>query len=104
MTVPAVLTPRARRELAGFLRRIANDNPDAADRLYVAVQTAVRHIGANPALGASRPGLASIRYRFWSIPAYRCLLAYTDTTRPPSIVRIVHTSQDLPRVLADLLD
>jgi plasmid stabilization system protein ParE len=48
--------------------------------------------------------LASARYRFWSIPRFRYLLAYTDAADPPRIVRIVHTSRDLPRVLAELLD
>ncbi len=104
MTVPAVLAPRARRELAVALKRIADDNPDAAARLYAAVQAAARRIGVNPTIGARRPQLASARYRFWSIPRYRYLLAYTDATDPPRIVRIVHTSRDLPRVLADLLD
>ena len=104
MTVPAILTRRARRELAEALERIAEDNPDAAERLYNTVREAARRIGANPALGARRPRLASARYRFWSIPRYSYLVAYTDATNPPRIVRIVHTSRDLPRVLAELLD
>jgi plasmid stabilization system protein ParE len=104
LTVPAILTLRARRELAKALERIAEDNPDAADHLYHAVREAARRIGANPALGARRPQLAGARYRFWSIPRYRYLLAYTDATSPPRIVRIVHTSRDLPRALGELLD
>jgi len=43
------------------------------------------------------------RYRFWSIPRYRYLLVYTDATDPPRIVRVVHTSRDLPSVLSELL-
>ena len=93
---------RARRELARALERIAEDNPDAAQRPNEAVLGAARLIGGNPAIGVRRPRLASPRYRFWSIPRYRYLLAYTDATDPPRIVRIVHTSRDLPRVLADL--
>lgn len=104
MTVPAVLTLRARRELALALGRIAEDNPDAAERLNDAVREAARLIGANPAIGARRPRLASTRYRFWPIPRYHYLLAYTDATDPPRIVRIVHTSRDLARVLAELRD
>ena len=104
MTVPAILTTQARQELAGALRRIARDNPDAADRLNDVVRDAARLIGANPAIGACRPRLASVRYRFWPIPQYRYLLVYTDAADPPRIVRIVHTSRDLPRVLAELLD
>jgi plasmid stabilization system protein ParE len=104
LTVPALLTLRARRELAVALERIGEDNPDAAGRLNDAVREAARLIGANPAVGARRPRLANARYRFWSIPRYRCLLAYTDATHPPRILRIVHTSRDLPSVLAELLD
>ena len=102
MTAPAILTQRARRELAAALRRIAKDNPDAADRCYQAVEQAARLIGGNPALGTHRPSLAGHRYRFWSIPRFHYLLVYTDATDPPRIVRIVHTSRDLPSVLADL--
>jgi len=99
---PAVLTPLARAELRAAIRKL--DNTAARRGLNDAVAAAARHIGANPALGAHRLRLAGARYRFWSIPQYRTLLAYTDATEPPRIVRIVHTSQDLPRVLADLLD
>ncbi|MGH7112652.1 MAG: type II toxin-antitoxin system RelE/ParE family toxin [Stellaceae bacterium] len=104
MTVPAILTLRARRELAKALERVAEDNPDSAERLYDAVRDVARLIGANPAIGARRPRLASPRYRFWSILQYQYLLAYTDATDPPRIVRFVHTKRDLPRVLAELRD
>ncbi len=103
MTAPAILTGRARRELRKAVARIAENNPDAAERLNDAVRDAARLIGANPAIGTCRPALASERYRFWSIPRFHYLLAYTDATDPPRIVRIVHTARDLPRVLADLL-
>ena len=52
MTLPAILTLRARRELAVALKRIADDNPDAAERLYAALRDAARLIGANPATPA----------------------------------------------------
>jgi plasmid stabilization system protein ParE len=102
VTRPAVLTPRARAELRAAVSKL--DNTAARHGLNDAVAAAARNIGANPALGARRLQLASARYRFWSIPRYRTLLAYTDATDPPRIVRVVHTSQNLPRVLADLLD
>jgi plasmid stabilization system protein ParE len=104
VTIPAILAKQARRELAHAMRRIASDNPDAADRLNDAVLSAARLIGSNPAIGARRPSLASSRYRFWSIPRYRYLLVYTDVTDPPRILRVLHTSQDLGPLLADLRD
>jgi len=101
--VTAILTRRARRELAAAVRSIARDNPDTADRLRETVMAVARLIGSNPALGTHRPGLAGPRYRFWSIPRYRYLLVYTDATEPPRIVRVVHTPRDLPSVLSELL-
>ena len=103
MTAPAILTLRARRALGAALRRIASDILDAADRCYQAVPQAVHGLGGNPARGAHRPGLADLRYRFGSIPRSRDLMVYTDASDPPRIVRIVHTSRDLPQVLGDLL-
>jgi toxin ParE1/3/4 len=101
VTRPAILTPLARAELRAAIRRL--DHTAARRGLNDAVLEAAHWIGANPTIGARRPQLANLRYRFWPIPRYRYLLAYTDATDPPRIVRIVHTSQDLPRVLADLL-
>ncbi|HTU53666.1 MAG TPA: type II toxin-antitoxin system RelE/ParE family toxin [Acetobacteraceae bacterium] len=102
MTRPAILTPRAQAELRAAVRGL--DNTAARRGLNDAVDAAARRIGANPAIGVHRPRLASPRYRFWLIPRYHYLLAYTDATDPPRIVRIVHMKRDLPRVLAELLD
>ena len=104
MTPPAVLTRRARADLLAALRRIGADNLAAAAGLNDAVAAAARHIGANPAIGARRPALASDRYRFWPMRRYGYLLVYTDQTQPPRIVRVVHMARDLPRLLADLSD
>ena len=48
VSVPAVLTLGARRELAVALQRIAEDNADAAEQLNDAVHEAACLIGANP--------------------------------------------------------
>ena len=90
--------------MAWGIRPVVIETHGTPDEIvWHAVEAATHRIGANPPLGARGPHLASPRYRFWSVPGYRTLLAYTDATDPPRIVRIVHTSQDLPRVLADVL-
>lgn len=104
MTVVAILTGRARRELARAVQQIAEDNPDAADRLNTAVLGATHLIGAKPAAGTQRRHLAGPRYRFWSLPQFRYVLVYTDATEPPRILRLLHTSRDLPPLLAGLRD
>ena len=102
MTASAVLTPGAQAELRDAFRAL--DNTAARRGLRDAICDAARLIGENPALGARRPSLAGPRYRFWSIPHYRCLMVYTDATVPPRIVRVQHTSRDLPPLLAELRD
>jgi plasmid stabilization system protein ParE len=102
LTAAAVLTRQARRELALAVQRIAEENPDAADQLNDAVLDAARLIGARPGVGVRRPHLAGPRYRFWSLPHFRYLLVYTDTTAPPRILRLLHTSPDLPPLLMGL--
>jgi plasmid stabilization system protein ParE len=79
------------------------DNTAARRGLNDAVAAAAGHIGANPALGVRPLQLAGARDRFWSTPRYSTPLAHTGATDPPRIVRMVHTLQDLPRVLADFL-
>ena len=102
MTASAVLTPGAQAELRDAIRAL--DNTVARRGLRDAIRDAARLIGDNPALGTRRPSLAGPRYRFWSIPRYRCLMVYSDATVPPRILRVLHTSRDLPPLLAELRD
>lgn len=66
MSRPAVLVPAARQDLREAVTQIARDNPEAARRLRTRLETALRRLGANPAIGAQRPALAEARYRFLS--------------------------------------
>ncbi len=104
MTVSAILTPRARQELARAVTWIAKDNQDAAKGLNDTVLDAAQMIGRKPTVGAHRLHLAGPRYRFWSLPRYRYLLVYTDATEPPRILRLLHTSRDLRPLLASMRD
>jgi plasmid stabilization system protein ParE len=104
VTRPAILTRRARQELARAVRWIAKDNPDAAAGLNDAVLEAARLIGHRPTVGAHRLHLAGSRYRFWSIPRYHYLLVYTDATEPPRILRLLHMSRDLAPQLVSMRD
>ena len=66
------------------------------------VVTIARRIGQRPLLGRIEPRLAQPRFRVWSLPSFSLLVVYNATTDPVRIVRIVHTAQDLPKVLKDL--
>jgi hypothetical protein len=79
-------------------RRPVLDNADAAEQLNDAVHESARLIGAR------RPRWANARYRFWSIPRLRYLLAYTDAPTRLGLCGSCILSRDLPRVLVELLD
>lgn len=72
----AVLAPQARRDLASAVRWIAQDNPDAAERLNDAVLDAARRLGTGRFLGRRAPPPLLPRYRFWSLPRFAYLLVY----------------------------
>jgi toxin ParE1/3/4 len=74
----------------------------AAERLQRLVVDAARRIGQFPLLGRRNLMLADARYRFLSVSGFPYLIVYRPDTSPPSIVRFVHTAQDLERILADL--
>lgn len=76
----------------------------AAERLKRVVAEAARRLGERPLLGRCEPAFADARYRFWSVAGFPYVIVYRPDRSPPSIVRFVHTSRDLPRVLADLAD
>ena len=104
MTAAAILTRQARRELARAVQRIAEDNPDAADRLNDAVLEAARRLGANPSLGRSAPPPFLAGFRFWSLTRFGYLIVYDPSKTPVEILRCVYAGRDLPRVLAELRD
>ena len=101
MSRPAVLAPEARQDLRRILDRF--DDPVPARRLRdLVVVTTARRIGQRPLLGRVEPRLVQSRFRVWSVPSFSLLVVYNATTDPVRIVRIVHTAQDLPKVLESL--
>jgi toxin ParE1/3/4 len=93
---------RARRELLDAADWIADDNPEAADRLIDTAQRAAALIAARPGVGVRRPKLAPEIYRFFSLRGFPYIIVYSTADRPPRIVRVVHGARDLPTVLSDL--
>jgi plasmid stabilization system protein ParE len=76
--------------------------PAAAERLLKAVLDAGERLAVRPLLGRRRPGLLRDPYRVWSLPRFALLLVYDPTTDPPTILRVLHTAQDLGPLLGDL--
>jgi toxin ParE1/3/4 len=94
-----LFAPQAQRELREAILWIEKDNPAAADALLATTIEAARRLQKRPKLGHVRLELAPARYRFWSLRGFPYLLVYDAEAEPPIVLRFVHQSRDLPRIL-----
>lgn len=93
-------TPQAITDLFDIWSFIANDNPAAADRVEEAVFSAGDFLADSPLAGRIRTELTPLPVRLWVLQPYpHYLVVYDPETQPLQIIRILHTSRDLPRVL-----
>jgi plasmid stabilization system protein ParE len=97
-----LFTPRARRELREAAKRIAEDNPTAAESLLSTALAAAQQATLKPLLARAQLSLAPARYRFWSLRGYPCLLVIDTENNPPVVARFVHHARDHPAALEDL--
>lgn len=67
-----------------------------------AVDGAARRIGEHPEIGPLRPDLTKRPLRFLMLPGYPYALAYRREGETSRIVRVLHTSRDLPATPATL--
>ena len=101
--IPATFSPRALRELRSAARWIARDNPPAAQALLDAALRAAERIGEYPRIGVVRPDFtSSSNHRFVVLTGFQYWIVYAADRDPPVIVRVVHASRDLPRLLRNL--
>lgn len=99
--IPAVVSPRARRELTAAVRWIAGDNPAAASALRDAVARAAEQLGRHPYSGRRRNELLPEPYRFLTLSGFPYVIVYNSERRPPLIVAVLHTSRDIAALLAE---
>ena len=95
-----VLTPAARADLAEISDYISKDNPDAASRVRGELRDAMRKLAEMPEMGHTRRDLASEPLRFW--PVYSYLIIYRPEARPLQVVRVLHGSRDVRRILEEI--
>jgi len=55
-------------------------------------------LGRTPSIGHSRTDLTEDSVKFWSVFSY--LIVYDPATKPVEIVRVLHASRDVGRILA----
>ena len=88
-----VLTPEARSDLKEILLDIAEDSPDAAERLRSEFYAGLQSLSRSPGIGHYHDELLSRKYRFWNFYSY--VVAYVWEAKPIQVVSVVHGARDL---------
>jgi toxin ParE1/3/4 len=94
------LHPEAFADLDDIRDFIAQDNPDAADRLMSEIFDAIRRLVPFPHQGHRRPDLSSRPLRFTLVREY--LIAYATEEEPLWVVAVIHGRRS-PRIMAAIL-
>jgi len=84
-------------EIRGY---IAEDSPDAADRMVTAIFDSIRALVPFPHQGYRRPNLTSRPLRFQLVGEY--VIAYAPDKKPLWVVAVFHGRRS-PRVIAAIL-
>jgi toxin ParE1/3/4 len=94
------LHPEALADIDDLQAYIAEDNPDAADRVRDEIRDAILALVPFPHQGFRRPDLTSKPLRFKRVRSY--LIAYAPKEVPLWVVAVIHGSRS-PRVMAAIL-
>jgi toxin ParE1/3/4 len=95
--LPTVLrTRQAEDDLLDIWRYVAQDNPDAADRVLARIENALDLLALNPLMGPARPDLRDgLRY----FASGRYLVLYSARDNGIVLVRVLHGARHLPSLL-----
>ena len=94
------LHPEAFIDLDDIREHIAEDSPDAADRVMTEIFGGIRDLVAFPNQGYRRPNLTSRPLRFKLVREY--VIAYGPEKKPLWVVAVFHGRRS-PRVMAAIL-
>ena len=94
------LHPEAFTDLDNIRDYIAQDNPDAADRVVEEIFDALRALVPFPHRGHRRRDLTSRPLRFILVREY--LIAYAPDERPLWVIAVMHGRRN-PRIMAAIL-
>ena len=87
------LTLEAKADLREILLGVAEDSPDAAERLRTSFYEGLQRLGRTPGIGHYHLELLDRRYRFWNFPPY--VVCYVWQEKPIQIIAVVHGARDL---------
>ena len=87
---------RADTDIERICDHIAQDNPDAADRLDERIHRAIQLLARFPGMGHTRSDVNDKRYLFWAVGNY--VIAYRVEPKELVVVRVVHGARDFRRL------
>jgi toxin ParE1/3/4 len=88
-------TQKARFDLLSIWSYIAEDNPNAADKLLDTIDEKCTLLGENPKLGQARPDISqTMRY----FPVKNYVILYQEQPLGVEIIRVLHGSRDLEAI------
>jgi toxin ParE1/3/4 len=90
------ISRKADADIERICEHIAEDNPDAADRLDEQIHRAIQLLAKFPGLGHTRPDVTDKRYLFRAVGNY--LIAYRMEHKELVVVRVVHGSRDFRKL------
>jgi toxin ParE1/3/4 len=101
------LRPAARRDIHRHADYIGEKRRSAGRRFYSAAERALKKLAENPNMGSlcewENPALVGIRV--WSIKGFKYyLIFYMPLTDGIDVIRVLHGSMDLERILGDALN
>jgi plasmid stabilization system protein ParE len=88
-----LLTPEAKADLQEILLDIAEDKPEAAERLRFQIYQGFQRLGRSPGIGHYHEEFLDKRYRFWNFYSY--VICYAWEPKPIHIVAVVHGARRL---------
>lgn len=94
-----IVAPEAEQDLDDIKAYLTEEaGAHIARQVLKQIKNAVVFLSRTPGAGHSREDLTSAAVKFW--PVYSYQIIYKPTPRPIEIVRIVHGSRDMGRLLS----
>ncbi len=93
-------TTEAIEDLDNIWYFIAQESPQAADRVEAEVIATCRRIAEYPRIGHKRQDITPLPVRFWTLLKYpNYVIVYRPDTLPLQVIAVLHGKRDLEEVL-----
>ena len=93
-------TPEAIEDLDNIWHFIAQENPQAADRVEAEIIATCLRIAGYPRIGHKRQDITVLPVRFWTVLKYpNYVIVYRSDTLPLQVIAVLHGKRDLEEVL-----